>query len=146
MRARRGGQQSGMSSSTPSAAPEVLVALQPRPEAARAARRALVDGGLAEDIAHTVSLLTTEVVANAVRHGGLAADDRILLCARLEPDFARVEVADAGSGFDPGDVQSGFGLRLLDKLASDWGVDDGRGCRVWFEVDRRSRRFRRAGD
>ena len=132
-----------MSSSMPSAEADVLVALEPRPEAARTARRALEREGLAEDIGHTVSLLTTEVVANAVRHAGLRPSDRILFFARLEPDFARIEIADGGVGFDPRDVRLGFGLRLVDKLASDWGVDLSRGCRVWFEVDRRSRRFRR---
>jgi anti-sigma regulatory factor (Ser/Thr protein kinase) len=127
----------------PSAEADVLVALEPRPEAARAARRALERQGVPEDIGHTVSLLATEVVANAVRHAGLGPSDRILFFCHFEPDFARVEVADSGVGFDPHDVHFGFGLRLVDKLASDWGVDLSRGCRVWFEVDRRSRRFRR---
>jgi hypothetical protein len=57
-----------------------------------------------------------------------------------------VEVADHGPGFDP-DIRHetpGFGLRLVDKLASRWGVErSARGCRVWFEVDRRSGRFDR---
>ena len=55
-------------------------------------------------------------------------------------------IPDQGDGFDPESVQSeGFGLRLLAKLASRWGVDcTDRGCKVWFEVDRRSGRFRRA--
>jgi hypothetical protein len=65
--------------------------------------------------------------------------------ARLSEDFARVEVADQGDGFDPQNVETeGFGLRLLAKLASRWGVDcTDRGCKVWFEVDRRPGRFRR---
>jgi two-component sensor histidine kinase len=134
-----------MSSSLPSAAADVLVALEPRPEAARVARRALEGKGTADDVAHTLSLLATEVVANAVRHAHLRPDEKILFFGRLEPDFARIEVADAGHGFDPGHVDFGFGLRLVDKLASDWGVDLTRGCRVWFEVDRRSDRFRRSG-
>jgi anti-sigma regulatory factor (Ser/Thr protein kinase) len=132
-----------MSSSMPSAEADVLVALEPRPEAARAARRALERQGVPEDIGHTVSLLATEVVANAVRHAALHPSERILFFAHLEPDFARVVVADGGHGFEPHQVDFGFGLRLVDKLASDWGVDLSRGCRVWFEVDRRSRRFRR---
>ena len=69
--------------------------------------------------------------------------ERILFFGHLEPDFARIEVADSGPGFDPRGVDFGFGLRLVEKLASDWGVDLTRGCRVWFEVDRRPRRFRR---
>jgi two-component sensor histidine kinase len=124
---------------------EVLLALEPRPESARLARRALVSNGLADDVEHTVTLLATEIVGNAVRHAGLRGDQRIVFFARLAEDYARVEVADQGGGFDPLAVETeGFGLRLLSKLASDWGVDcTDRGCKVWFEVDRRPRRFRR---
>ena len=126
---------------------EVLLALEPRAESARLARRALAQAGLHEDVEHTVTLLSTEVVANAVRHAGLRGDQRIVFFARLADDHVRVEVADDGPGFDP-EVRHetpGFGLRLVDKLASRWGVErSARGCRVWFEVDRRTRRFRRA--
>ena len=110
------------------------------------ARRALATNGLHEDVEHTVTLLATEIVGNAVRHAGLRSDQRIVFFARLSEDFARVEVADQGDGFDPEAVQTeGFGLRLLAKLASRWGVDcNERGCKVWFEIDRRSGRFRRA--
>jgi two-component sensor histidine kinase len=123
---------------------EMLLALEPRAESARLARRALHAHGLNEDIEHTVTLLATELVGNAVRHAALRADQRIVFFARLHDDFARVEVADPGVGFDPAHVQTeGYGLKLLAKLASRWGVDSTKGCRVWFEVDRRSRRSRR---
>ncbi len=126
---------------------EVLLALEPRPESARLARRALTTHGLHEDVEHTVTLLATEIVGNAVRHADLRADQRIVFFARLSDDFARIEVADQGHGFDPETVQTeGFGLRLLAKLASRWGVEcKDSGCRVWFEVDRRSNRFSRTG-
>jgi len=141
---RRSGQHSTMAIATETR--DVLLALEPRPESARLARRALGSSGLHEDVEHTVTLLATEIVGNAVRHAGLRADQRIVFFARLGEDFARVEVADQGDGFDPDSVHTeGFGLRLLAKLASRWGVDcNDRGCKVWFEVDRRSGRFRRA--
>jgi anti-sigma regulatory factor (Ser/Thr protein kinase) len=143
MRPRRSGQPLDMALATENR--EVLLALEPRPESARLARRALATSGLHEDVEHTVTLLATEIVGNAVRHADLRADQRIVFFACLGEDYARVEVADQGSGFDPESVQSeGFGLRLLGKLASRWGVDcTDRGCKVWFEVDRRSGRFRR---
>jgi anti-sigma regulatory factor (Ser/Thr protein kinase) len=123
---------------------EMLLALEPRPESARLARRALHAHGLHEDIEHTVTLLATEVVGNAVRHAGLRGDQRIVFFARLNEDFARVEVADPGIGFDPQQVRSdGYGRRLLSTLAARWGVDSSKGCRVWFEVDRRPGRFGR---
>ena len=144
MAQRRAGQHSSMAIATENR--DVLLALEPRPESARLARRALATSGLHEDVEHTVTLLATEIVGNAVRHAGLRTDQRIVFFARLAEDFARVEVADQGDGFDPERVKTeGFGLRLLAKLASRWGVDcNDRGCKVWFEVDRRSGRFRRS--
>jgi anti-sigma regulatory factor (Ser/Thr protein kinase) len=122
---------------------ELLLALDPVPEAVRAARHAL-SGRLDEDLGHTVALLTSEVVGNAVRHAGDHGDGQIVFFARLSDDHVHVEVADHGPGFDP-EVRHrtpGFGLRLVDKLATGWGVErTGRGCRVWFDVDRRTRRF-----
>ena len=92
-------------------------------------------------------LLTSELVTNAVRHAGMGPRDRIVIAARLTPDFARVEVRDTGPGFDA-DLRveaRGYGLRLTDMLASRWGVDhDDHLTRVWFEVDRRRRRFQRS--
>jgi anti-sigma regulatory factor (Ser/Thr protein kinase) len=130
-----------------SATTDILLAFDPVPDAARAARHALRERGLSPDLDHTVSLLTSEVVGNAVRHAGtLDPREKIVFHARMSDDHVRVEVADHGPGFDP-EVRHdtpGFGLRLVDKLASRWGVErTARGCRVWFEVDRRSGRFDR---
>ena len=120
------------------------VVLPAVPESARRARRALVQAGLDPDLDHTVSLLSTELVTNAVKHVIGSGDVRVE--AVLSDGFARVEVVDSGPGFDP-DIRhdaGGFGLRLVDKLASRWGVDrEGGEFRVWFEVDRRRRRFDR---
>ena len=125
---------------------DVVAALPPQPAAAGAARRLLVREGLDPDLDHTVCLLVSEVVTNSIRHAGLGEDERIVLAARLTDDWARVEVRDSGPGFDP-DVRHGapgYGLRMLDMLAARWGVDrDEQGTRVWFEVDRRRRRFQR---
>ena len=140
---------SGESSSGVPLAPahhDVVVALPAQPEAAGAARRLLIREGLDPDLDHTVTLLTSEIVTNSIRHAGVEPGDRLVLAARLTDDWARVEVRDPGPGFDP-DVRhrvSGYGLRMLDMLSARWGVDcDDQGTRVWFEVDRRPRRFTR---
>ena len=126
---------------------DIVVALQNTPKAAGAARRLLVREGLDPDLDHTVCLLVSELVTNSVRHSGQGPDGKIVMAARLRDDFARVEIRDNGRGFDP-EVRhdaAGFGLRMLDALAARWGVDrDDNGTRVWFEVDRRRRRFQRA--
>ena len=125
---------------------DLVVALRPEPAAVGAARRLLVREGVDGDLEHTVCLLASEVVTNSVRHAGLKEHDRIVLAARMTPDFVRVEVRDPGSGFDPDERHrvAGNGLRMLDMLSSRWSVDrDENGCRVWFEVDRRRRRFER---
>lgn len=129
-----------------SSANDVVVALRPEPAAVPAARRILVHEGLDDDLSHTVCLLTSELVTNAVRHARFGAAQRIVLAARLTRDFVRVEVRDPGPGFDPGvrHDAGGYGLRMLDVLSDRWGADRGdKGCRVWFEVDRRRRRFDR---
>jgi anti-sigma regulatory factor (Ser/Thr protein kinase) len=128
---------------------DVLLALSPDPRAARQARRALAEAHVPEDLEHTVGLLVTELIANSLRHAGLQDHDRVLFAARFVSDMVRVEVHDPGPGFDPEDRHDirGYGLRMVDKLATRWGVDiDDDGTRVWFEIDRRRRRFDRDRD
>ena len=53
----------------------------------------------------------------------------------------RVEVTDAGPGFDPAhrpepSEAGGWGLRLVDAMADRWGVEVTPLVRVWFELDR----------
>ena len=121
---------------------DVLLRLPPDPSAARRARHRLHEARLPEDLSHTVDLLVTELVANAVRHANLQPDQEIFFAARFAGDHIRVEVADPGPGFDVDEATrgKGFGLRMVDKLASRWGVETHDGTRVWFEVDRRTRR------
>ena len=130
-----------------SAPHDLVVGLRVDPRAAGAARRILVQEGIDPDLDHTVCLLASELINNCVRHAEMDPDEKIVLAARLTPELARVEIRDTGPGFDP-DVRhevDGYGLRMLDMLASRWGVDcDDRGARVWFEVDRRRRRFARS--
>lgn len=86
-----------------------------------------------------VVLLASELVANAVKH---ADAESISVRFTVAPQSVRVEVADPGPGFEPDphiDRPSGiggWGLHLVDELSSRWGVADGPGSRVWFEIDR----------
>jgi anti-sigma regulatory factor (Ser/Thr protein kinase) len=146
MPCRADGETRDVPATTTSTTPTLELSLAPEPESVRRLRRALARGGLDPDIDHTVTLLASEVVTNAIRHA--AQHGPIRIEAVLEADFARVAVVDHGPGFSP-DVRHdarGYGLRLVDKLASQWGVepDAESGTRVWFEVDRRRRRFERS--
>ena len=75
-----------------STARDVFVSAEPTPAAPGRVRRALRDAGLDEDLEHTVTLLATEVVANSVRHAGMASHEKIVVYARLAPDH-RVDLA-----------------------------------------------------
>jgi anti-sigma regulatory factor (Ser/Thr protein kinase) len=115
------------------------------PDAPRHARRFLRES-LVDRVPATVLddalLLVTELVANGVRHGGAGADAALHL--RVEGGGAglRVEVVDPGR--DGREVAprrpdmaagGGLGLHIVDRVASRWGVGDGPGTAVWFELD-----------
>jgi anti-sigma regulatory factor (Ser/Thr protein kinase) len=91
---------------------------------------------------YDLSLLTSELVANSVRHAGLDTEADIELVVSPSADCVRIEVLDAGPGFDAnesinaGEEDSlGLGLALVDQLADRWGVETESHTRVWFEVD-----------
>src|SRR4051794_22787683 len=97
------------------------------------------DPQLDTDLMQTVTLLTSELVANAVMH---ADATEIELLYSLSPSQVRVQVVNAGNHFtpqasppNPGRA-GGWGLYMVDELASRWGVLEGPGTRVWFEIDR----------
>lgn len=114
--------------------------------AARLARDGLDDvPALAphEDLQFVAALLTTELVANAVRHAGLASQDDVGLLVESDDGVVHVEVSDRGRGFFPlphARSRPGrrleHGIHLVDVLADRWGYRcDRSGCCVWFEVD-----------
>jgi anti-sigma regulatory factor (Ser/Thr protein kinase) len=86
-------------------------------------------------------LLTSELVTNAVRHTGHSSDDPIELSVTVDPTVLRVSVLDRGPGFDPRKLPArsedgGWGLELVEKLSSRWGVDRrADASEVWFEID-----------
>ncbi len=130
------------------------VRLPPHLASAGAARRflsATLDGWnaagwhVARDVVDVASLLATELVGNAVRHGAgevlLTVSAQQTVCAE-EPPAVRVEVHDDGQGMPvlrnaEDDAENGRGLWLVEVLAARWGVlghrDDGKD--VWFELD-----------
>ena len=102
-----------------------------------------LNGSLAE-LRKPVSLLVSELVTNAVKHGCAVGDRPV--CVKLDSsrDRVRVEVIDNGPGFEPrpgrrlDPMEEGFGLTLVEELSDRWGVEVDDETRVWFEIDRGS--------
>ena len=95
----------------------------------------LVEGGELEDL-HAIA---SEVVNNAVVHGG--RDSLLTLHMAAANEVLRVEVVNDGAAFEPPppsakDEPGGFGLGIVEQLSSRWGLDFEQGVCVWFEVDR----------
>ncbi len=115
------------------------------PSVARAAARGRCDGlALSASQRHTLVLLVSEVVSNALLHSNATPESPIILTTSVTDDAIRVTVTDTGDGFTPvshkpegtrgGGARGGYGLYLVDKAARRWGVDRVGGTRVWFEL------------
>jgi anti-sigma regulatory factor (Ser/Thr protein kinase) len=87
-------------------------------------------------------LVVSEVVSNAVRHGGEPSDE-IRFAVTPKDGYVCVQVTDRGPGLvprpgmmGPQDDDGGFGLYIVEQLTRRWGVTREAGCtRVWFELD-----------
>jgi anti-sigma regulatory factor (Ser/Thr protein kinase) len=109
---------------------------------ARAAVAAEIGDRVGEDELRDVHLLLSEVVNNSVIHGKVDEDGWIGIGVSLGDSCVRVEVRDSGEQGDPVprdpdyDDGGGFGLFLVDAMASRWGIEREPGLTVWFELDR----------
>jgi anti-sigma regulatory factor (Ser/Thr protein kinase) len=95
------------------------------------------DPTLSPSVRDDVSLLVTELVTNAVRHGGAATERPLQVEFRRQAGRIRVEVRDPGPGFErpAKGAFGGSGLFLVDQVAERWGVRLARaGTCVWFEL------------
>jgi anti-sigma regulatory factor (Ser/Thr protein kinase) len=121
---------------------KLALRLEVDPRAPLVARRHISSftTGLDEEIRANLALLVSELVTNSLRHASLGAEAWIHLTATIGPEAVRVEVADPGHSFPPApdlEGEGGWGLLLVDRVASRWGVDRGGSAltRVWFEAD-----------
>ena len=95
---------------------------------------------LDDDAVASAALVVSELVANCVLHGG--QEGRISVCLRRDSHsslfaFVADGVGEASSGplRRPSERTGGIGLRIVDRLASHWGVEDEESeTIVWAEL------------
>lgn len=82
-----------------------------------------------------VAIVVSELVTNSVRH----SKDDLTFSVFPGPDSIRVEVMDWGPGFNRDAPRGdGMGLSIVEKIASDWGVNLDGVCTVWVEIPRQN--------
>jgi anti-sigma regulatory factor (Ser/Thr protein kinase) len=123
------------------------LALPSRPESAALVRhtlaRVLPAPDLDEDGLADLQLLASELVTNAVRHG---EPGTIFVKVTRTPAHIRIEVTNPGRPFAPPperarDTAGGFGLPLIRRLSSHWGIRPaGPAVTVWLDYARPRRR------
>jgi anti-sigma regulatory factor (Ser/Thr protein kinase) len=140
---RRGVHAGQLTKSDAKGRPIQSIALQPTAHSSRSAREfaARLIGDHGARFGETVALLVSELVSNAVEHGGPHGPDATIgLVVDERSGGVRVEVTDSGGGqpvIADGaiDRPSGRGLLLVEALASRWGCDrEAVGKTVWFEL------------
>jgi two-component sensor histidine kinase len=95
---------------------------------------------LPEEAHKQLMLLASELVTNAVRHGGAGEGERIGVAVWATDGGVGVEVSDAGPGFTPAgradalEEPGGWGLVLVEKMSERWGVVRDQRTHVWFEL------------
>ena len=110
--------------------------------AAGMARRSVlsVQADLPNSVRHRLALLLSELVTNAIQHGGAGPQETIQVRLASSPERVRVEVFDPGSNGGPPrdrlDEGGDYGLLLVDKLADGWGRGGAAsgGSLAWFEL------------
>lgn len=122
----------------------VSLSLPGGPGAAAEAREHLAScsAWLPPALRSVVPLLLTELVTNAVRHGGASSGSKVGLTVNAYGGGLRVGVTDSGDGFEwrGRDTnwqaeEGGYGLVLVDQMAARWGIDRrGGSTTVWFEL------------
>jgi len=109
--------------------------------AARTAREAVVfvAEGIPQQELETARLLVTELVTNSVRHAPNGRRATVDLTVSVERDLLHIEVADRSptpARPKPPSHEGGYGLALVDAMASRWGAEQRSGRNVtWFDLE-----------
>jgi PAS domain S-box-containing protein len=99
---------------------------------------AMLAPDLPAEVVADACLIVSELASNAVTHGGAGA---YRVTVELEQRSLRIAVHDRGGGpVAPAPVwrpegAGGYGLALVERLATRWGIERARGTVVWAELD-----------
>jgi anti-sigma regulatory factor (Ser/Thr protein kinase) len=122
--------------------PSVHVCLPSDYRAARAARQSmrLLESYIPEEMIEDVNLLVSELVSNSVKHASLMDDQEIQVDANPTDNGIRVEVTNPGGAqlanrLPEKAEESGWGLLLVTKIATRWGIATNGRTLIWFEID-----------
>ena len=103
-------------------------------------RQALMDLESLGWVLGDVMLVASELVTNAVLHSGCLDQHRLKVRAGLGDRHIRISVTDPGLSGQEAEIPAfrgtpgGWGLRLVDQLAAEWGTERDDGYRVWAEM------------
>ena len=113
-------------------------------------RRSFDAFGLPPRVRGDAQLLVTELVSNSIRHAELRAEERIRIWAEWSGRRLKVMVRDRENG-QPGQpgqpariagsirpapgAESGWGLFIVNRLATRWGTIHDGGPGYWFELN-----------
>ena len=84
-------------------------------------------------------LIVSELVSNAVRHGGVPQGRDIVLGVHASESSVKIVVeqptrAHAHMVEPSAEREGGIGLTIVDRLADSWGVELGVPGKVWFAI------------
>jgi anti-sigma regulatory factor (Ser/Thr protein kinase) len=101
----------------------------------------LIEAGVCAPAVTDAALVISELLSNALQHGGPLPGSALRVDWDLDSDSVRVSVSDGGGPTRPELGQptptatGGRGLRIVARLSRRWGsVSDTQGTTVWAEV------------
>ena len=114
-------------------------------------RRALVDDlqdlDVSSEVVDEAEIVVSELMGNAIRHARPLVDGMVRVRWKVKSGVVEVEVSDGGGPSTPRPAPpalwstSGRGLRIVRRLAHQWGVtEDKHGRTVWASLGGPSRR------
>ena len=97
-------------------------------------------GFLPRPLLDSILLVMTELVTNSIRHGRVGSEHGVEVNVRVGDRALTLEVCDPGPGLDPEIIpepreEGGWGLVVVDRLSTQWGVRTNDHTCVWAEFD-----------